>query len=200
MTNPGQVDKIVDISQSDSSSESETADIQTATVPGVRQGIKYETERASTLENMPEGRGSSIPQRARLFSRPPPLLTDQLMEEELLFCLRQFQCYEDEVGIALRDEVIKELDCLVKQWSGAEASRRKKLEIGSEVVGRVLPYGSYKLSVIDKHSDLDLLCVFPKHVSRARFFRKFYTILQEKVRCSLYHMPTVTYNPTSRER
>ena len=191
MTNPGQIEKIkiVDISQSDSSSESETAEIQAVrvpvpatevvTVPGVKEGIQYES--TSTLENMPEERGSSIPRRVRLFSRPPPLLSDQLMEEELKFCLRQFQCYEDKAEMTFRKEVIQKLDCLVKKWSRAEA-KRKKLEIGGRAGGRVLPYGSYKLSVIDKHSDLDLLCVFPKHVTRAKFFRRFYQSLKEEVR------------------
>ena len=48
------------------------------------------------------------------------------------------------------------------------------------VGGKVVSYGSYKLEVVDKESDLDLLCVVPKHVSRDDFFCNLYSQLNKK--------------------
>ena len=50
-----------------------------------------------------------------------------------------------------------------------------------KVGGKVVSYGSYKLSVVDKESDLDLLCVVPKHISRDDFFISLYEQLHKKV-------------------
>ena len=47
--------------------------------------------------------------------------------------------------------------------------------------GKVVSYGSYKLSVVDKESDLDLLVVVPKQVSREDFFRSLFDQLAKKV-------------------
>ena len=47
--------------------------------------------------------------------------------------------------------------------------------------GKVVSYGSYKLSVVDKESDLDLLVVVPKQVSREDFFRNLFDQLTKKV-------------------
>ena len=54
-------------------------------------------------------------------------------------------------------------------------------ESDGQVGGKVVSYGSYKLSVVDKESDLDLLCVVPKHVSREDFFTNLYDQLFKKV-------------------
>jgi len=192
MTNPGNsnTNKIVDISHSDSSSESESPDtkpiIKSATKSVSKPAIKAVTNQqqqfqsevsivsnsASTLERMPDMRGSSRRPRSLRLRSGPALVSDEVMEEELNLCLQQLQCYEDEAGLALREEVISELDSLLKVWCREEA--------GSQVAGRLLTFGSYKLSVIDKRSDLDLLCVVPRQVSRSSFFQSFYQRLQFK--------------------
>ena len=51
-----------------------------------------------------------------------------------------------------------------------------------QVGGKVGSFGSYKLGVVDKESDLDLLCVVPKHVTREDFFNNLYELLRKKVR------------------
>ena len=194
MTNPGNsnTNKIVDISHSDSSSESESPDtkpiIKSATKSVSNPAIKAVTNQqqqfqsevsivsnsASTLERMPDMRGSSRRPRSLRLRSGPALVSDEVMEEELNLCVQQLQCYEDEAGLALREEVISELDSLLKVWCREEA--------GTQVAGRLLTFGSYKLSVIDKRSDLDLLCVVPRQVSRSSFFQSFYQRLQFKVR------------------
>ena len=100
------------------------------------------------------------------------------MEIELQFCLRQLRCQEDGNGFRLRREVIQEIEQLVKLWVREEAAR---VGAGKEAQARLVCFGSYKLSVIDYESDLDLLCVVPSHVSRISFFTAFYHRLQNKV-------------------
>ena len=43
--------------------------------------------------------------------------------------------------------------------------------------GKVVSYGSFKLNVVDRESDLDLLCILPRHIDRDLFFVGFYDLL-----------------------
>ena len=55
-----------------------------------------------------------------------------------------------------------------------------QVEPVQQVGSKVVSYGSYKLLVVDKESDLDLLCVVPKHVTREDFFKNLYELLMKK--------------------
>ena len=99
----------------------------------------------------------------------------------LLLVLQHFRCYEDLAGMERRERIISELDTLVKQWIRSEGLRKKIPWTQVEQVGgKVVSYGSYKLGVVDKESDLDLLCVVPKHVSREAFHTSLYSLLASK--------------------
>ena len=50
--------------------------------------------------------------------------------------------------------------------------------------GKVVTYGSFKLGVVERDSDLDLLAVMPRHVSREDFFVDFYHHLAKKTEVS----------------
>ena len=178
MTQPAQTEKIINISQFDSSS-----DCDSDQPPAVPQG-------EATQCSMPGGKGSgsfsprkksflTFPgprpqqrQRVKEVSRPSSFLSDHEMEAELQFCLQQLHCYEDTSRFRLRGEVVREIEELMKVWVREE----------SQAMGRLVCYGSYKLSVIDSESDLDLLCVVPRGVTRNSFFTSFYQRLQNKVR------------------
>ena len=179
--------EIVEITNSDSSSES-SSNAPVVTKPKLVIETKRPKERmrfrgsgpVSTLEITPDMRFGSRKRQSRL--RGSVLLSDQMMEEELHFCIRQLQCCEDQAGIVKREGIIQQLDMMVKVWSKEEA--------GEEVGGRVVSYGSYKLEVIDAQSDLDLLCVVPRQVSRESFFGRFYNSLKAKVGKYYDHLST----------
>ena len=102
--------------------------------------------------------------------------------QELRVVLSNYQCYDDTAGMERRERVISELDTLVKQWIRSAALQRNMAWPQVEQVGgKVVSYGSYKLGVVDKESDLDLLCVVPKHVTREDFFSQLYDHLNKKV-------------------
>ena len=106
---------------------------------------------------------------------------DRERDLPLQLILSEYNCYEDEEGMNLRKRIVNELDMLVKQWVRSEGLRQamnwNKVE---QVGGKVVCFGSFKLSVVDKESDLDLLCVVPKHVTREAFFNTLYENIGRK--------------------
>ena len=107
-------------------------------------------------------------------------------DHPLHLCLQQFQCYDDEAGMMLRSQVVGEMDTLVKQWIRSEGlKKRVSWSLLEQIGGKVVSFGSFKLSVVDRESDLDLLCVLPKLISRENFFSSLYDQLLKKVRTDL---------------
>ena len=125
------------------------------------------------------GQGLKQQQRCRVKEVSGPcFLPDPEMERELWLCLRQLHCSEDMAGYRLRKDVISEMEQLIQVWVREEAAR-VGADMGSQA--RLVCFGSFKLSVIDCESDLDLLCVVPRHVTRTSFFTSLYHRLQNKV-------------------
>ena len=113
-------------------------------------------------------------------SEPPSVQEDQ--HKALLMLLQHYRCYDDNAGMELRERIIAELDTLVKQWTRSEGLHKNMPWTQVEQVGgKVVSYGSYKLGVVDKETDLDLLCVVPQHVTREDFFNNLYELLRKKV-------------------
>ena len=178
MTQPVQTEKIINISQFDSSSDCDSdqppavpqAEATQRSMPGGKVSGSFDPRKKS-FPTFPGPRPQQR-QRVKEVSGPSSFLSDPEMEAELQFCLRQLHCFEDTDRFRLRGEIIREIEELMKVWVREE----------SQGLGRLVCYGSYKLSVIDSESDLDLLCVVPRGVTRNSFFTSFYQRLQNKVR------------------
>ena len=107
------------------------------------------------------------------------------LEQQLLAALDGCNSAETAAGMERRRKIVAEINTLVKQWIRTEGMRQgmdwRQVE---RVGGKVVTYGSFKLEVVEKDSDMDLLAVVPKHVSREDFFEDFYISLAKKVEVS----------------
>ena len=91
------------------------------------------------------------------------------------------QSSETEAGMEERRKIVEELDSLVKHWVRNKVSKQgMRKNYVERVGGKVVTYGSFKLGVVDKDSDLDLLAVVPRFVNREEFFEDFYSNLARR--------------------
>lgn len=102
-------------------------------------------------------------------------LTDQLHEE-----LRRDAALESQEGMRSRACVLQELQRLVLQWIH-EASMKEGMDDESAKLagGKIFTFGSYRLGLVTPGSDIDALCVAPRHISRESFFDVLVPKLQQ---------------------
>ncbi|CDO73813.1 hypothetical protein BN946_scf185015.g142 [Trametes cinnabarina] len=102
-------------------------------------------------------------------------VTVTLMEE-----LRRQGTFESEDEAKLREVVLGRLAALVKKFVRKVSLARGLSEAAANAAGgKIFTFGSYRLGVHGPGSDIDTLCVVPKHVSREDFFEVFEDMLKE---------------------
>lgn len=102
---------------------------------------------------------------------------------ELVRVLRHKGVYETAAGARQRELVLAELNKIVTEWI-FEAGVEQGLDAAEarEAGGKIFTFGSYRLGVATPGSDIDALCVSPKHVTRDAFFSVFLAKLQQDPR------------------
>jgi len=87
--------------------------------------------------------------------------------------------YESTEGNQNRTYVLGRLQKLVDQWI-QERSKDKGMpeENIGKYVGKIYSFGSYRLGVHASNSDIDTLCVVPRHIDRESFFKEFVELLK----------------------
>jgi poly(A) polymerase len=89
-------------------------------------------------------------------------------------------CWLIVVGVHLREIVLGRVSALVKQFVKKVALDRGLSETAATTAGgKIFTFGSYRLGVHGPGTDIDTLCVVPKHVSREDFFEVFEPMLKE---------------------
>jgi poly(A) polymerase len=79
-----------------------------------------------------------------------------------------------------REVVLGRVAALVKKFVRKVSLARGLSEAAADAAGgRIFTFGSYRLGVHGPGSDIDTLCVVPKHVSRDDFFDVFEPMLRE---------------------
>jgi hypothetical protein len=75
--------------------------------------------------------------------------------------------------------VLGRVAALVKQFVRTASLNRGLSEVAASAAGgKIFTFGSYRLGVHGPGSDIDTLCVVPKHVSRDDFFDVFEPMLR----------------------
>ncbi|KAJ7760082.1 Poly(A) polymerase central domain-containing protein [Mycena maculata] len=96
-------------------------------------------------------------------------ITTSLMEE-----LRQQNTFETEEESRRREIVLGKVAALVKKFVRDVSISKGLSETAANAAGgKIFTFGSYRLGVHGPGSDIDTLCVVPKHVSREDFFEIF---------------------------
>ncbi|KAH8096719.1 polymerase [Cristinia sonorae] len=102
-------------------------------------------------------------------------VTVTLIEE-----LRRQGTFETEDEAKMREIVLGRVAALVKKFVRTVSLSRGLSEAAAEAAGgKIFTFGSYRLGVHGPGSDIDTLCVVPKHVSREDFFDVFENMLRE---------------------
>ena len=125
----------------------------------------------------------------------PPTADDLLCTTQLRQCLQELKLYEDEAEGRLREQTLGQLDQLVQLWvqhdshniadtASADAaaddplSSYSAVQSSSAIRAKIYTFGSYRLGVHGPGTDIDTLCVGPRHITRQHFFTGLYSFLQ----------------------
>lgn len=77
-------------------------------------------------------------------------------------------------------EVLSCLNGIVKDWIYEISLTRMPVEYAKKVGGRICTFGSYRLGVHSKGSDIDALCIAPRSIERTDYFSSFYEKLKDR--------------------
>lgn len=84
------------------------------------------------------------------------------------------------LGFITRELVLGRVAAVVKKFVRKVALTRGLSEAAANAAGgKIFTFGSYRLGVHGPGTDIDTLCVVPKHVSREDFFEVFEPMLKE---------------------
>ncbi|KAG2362377.1 Poly(A) polymerase central domain-containing protein [Suillus spraguei] len=116
----------------------------------------------------------------------PPISTAESTEREkevtatLMEELRRQNTFESVEEARLRETVLGRVAAVVKKFVYEVSLSRGLSEAAANAAGgKIFTFGSYRLGVHGPGSDIDTLCVVPKHVSREDFFEKFEPMLRD---------------------
>ncbi|KAH9938099.1 Poly(A) polymerase central domain-containing protein [Fomitopsis serialis] len=114
-------------------------------------------------------------------------VTITLMEE-----LRRQGTFESEEEARSREIVLARLSGLVKKFVAKVGLAHGMSEAAATASGgKIFTFGSYRLGVHGPGSDIDTLCVVPKHVSREDFFDVFEDMLREHLGVPEAYVPII---------
>jgi poly(A) polymerase len=101
--------------------------------------------------------------------------------EELVQVLRDHNLFESDEEGQLRETVLGKLDKMVKQFVYQISLQRGLPDaIARDAGGKIFTFGSFRLGVHNPGSDIDTLCVVPRHVQREDFFELMHQMLVER--------------------
>ncbi|KAF8709623.1 polymerase, partial [Rhizoctonia solani] len=116
----------------------------------------------------------------------PPIATtgpskmEETATEDLMKELRKQGNFESEEESKLRQEVLGIVHELVQEFVRKVSLKAGMSEQAAKMAGgKIFTFGSYRLGVHGPGSDIDTLCVVPRHVTYTDFFETFEPMLKE---------------------
>ena len=107
-----------------------------------------------------------------------PSARDLEMTNSLEAELRARNVFESAEEARLREVLLGRVDTLVKEFVYRASIKHGLPEAAARAAGgKIFTFGSYRLGVHGPGSDIDTLCVAPKHVQREDFFEIFEVLL-----------------------
>ncbi|TPX38308.1 hypothetical protein SmJEL517_g00133 [Synchytrium microbalum] len=104
---------------------------------------------------------------------------DKELTKSLIKTLADLNQIESQDESIKREMVLGEISILVKAFV-RRVSLEKGLPESMDAGGKIFTFGSYRLGAHASGSDIDTLCVAPKHVNRDDFFRVMFEMLQQR--------------------
>eukprot|EP00418_Pyrodinium_bahamense_P043541 CAMPEP_0179207944 /NCGR_PEP_ID=MMETSP0796-20121207/103698_1 /TAXON_ID=73915 /ORGANISM="Pyrodinium bahamense, Strain pbaha01" /LENGTH=495 /DNA_ID=CAMNT_0020912885 /DNA_START=312 /DNA_END=1797 /DNA_ORIENTATION=- len=142
------------------------------------EDVKGGEERAQQEERQPgpEVRFGVTPPISLGLPTQAELAQTEAMAEEM----RRDAPLETQEKMRFRAAVLVELRRIVLQWIYEVSIRQGMEEEAARLAGaKIFTFGSYRLGLVSPGSDIDALCVAPRHISREAFFQVLVTKLQE---------------------
>jgi len=112
-------------------------------------------------------------------SEKGPSAADEALNEKLIGELRKNLAYEEDHKDIIRERALLHVESIVSQWV-VEQSERTGQPVEKSEACRIVPFGSYCLGVHSADSDIDVLCIVPKHILRHDFFADIPQLLAEQ--------------------
>ncbi|TPX67639.1 hypothetical protein CcCBS67573_g07418 [Chytriomyces confervae] len=123
-----------------------------------------------------------------------PTPAEEAMSASLVQLLQERDQYETEEEAQKREVVLTKLDAIFKEFV-RHISQKRSLPDSIDAGGKIFTFGSYRLGVHGKASDIDTLCVAPKHVQRDDFFTDMVDMLKERKEVTDLSAVTDAYVP-----
>ncbi|EDS43094.1 poly a polymerase [Culex quinquefasciatus] len=110
-----------------------------------------------------------------------PKKEDHTKTVELQKALEPYNVFEDESKLNHRMEILSKLNTLVKQWvRNVSISKNMPEVLAEKLGGKIYTFGSYRLSVNHKGTNIDALCVAPRNIERQDYFGSFFELLKKQ--------------------
>eukprot|EP00435_Cladocopium_sp_Y103_P059495 s175_g21.t1 len=108
-----------------------------------------------------------------------PTEAEMALDEQLHEEMKSDAPLETEEKMRFRAEVLIELKRICQQWVQEECISQGDEDLAQRAGAKIFTFGSYRLGLISPGSDIDVLCVAPKNITRESFFQALVPKLQE---------------------
>ncbi|AFZ80581.1 poly A polymerase, putative [Theileria equi strain WA] len=126
-----------------------------------------------------------------------PSNDDLKASEEITALLKSYNLFETDEGKQRRELVLEALNRLLQQFVRRQAKKNQGISESeaNTISGKLLTFGSYRLGIVAPDSDIDVLCLCPKCVTRESFFSDFYISLTKVEAISKLQAVPDAYTP-----